>query len=91
MTTVTFQAVFRFILVSYSLRYKLPTHYSTLLRFLAGVGVREAGGRAYWVWGSGEGWTFAWNICVTRPTVLTEAARIHYTKHNAVAALVTRP
>jgi hypothetical protein len=34
MSTVTFQVVFRFILfASYSLRYKLPTHYSTLLRF----------------------------------------------------------
>jgi hypothetical protein len=31
---VTFQAVYRFILdASYSVRCKLPTHYSTLLRF----------------------------------------------------------
>jgi len=25
---------------------------------LAGGGVGEAGGRAYWVWRSGEGWVF---------------------------------
>ena len=29
-------------------------------RILAGTGVSGSGGRAYWVWWSGEGWVFTW-------------------------------
>jgi hypothetical protein len=91
MWTVTFQAVFSLhpcceLLTSLQATRSLQN----VASFFAGGGVREAGGRAYWVWGNGEGWAFAWNIYMTRPTVLTEAERIHYTKLYAAAALGTR-
>ena len=43
---------------------------------LVGGGFSRAGGRAYWVSRSGEGWElFAWNVSVTRSTVITVAER----------------
>jgi len=45
--------------------------------FLAGGELGEAGGRAYWVWWSGEGWVLVSYFSVTRSAAYSEVERRH--------------